>query len=160
MWVQILDDNESPGVNRLGQVASIQPPFAGLDGTYPYSADTATVTYDSPYSPLPPSYGEVARVFDATMYLMWDPALPTGCTPATTSIDGNYTQSASTCTSTPIPLGSAQWKWSGCAINALIPQANGTTYFRSCGVDLVYAAQPAAEYPTWEVPVMPIGTLQ
>jgi hypothetical protein len=82
-----------------------QPPTAsgtGLDTVYPY--DTGKSTKDSPSLPLDSSaYSQEGRVFSAKMYFLWDPALPAGCTVG------------SSCTSIPVPLGSATWGFSGTA---------------------------------------------
>ena len=63
-------------------------------------------THYGPGAGLPDNYGEGWETFTATMYLMWDPALPSGCTPAKTvqNSDGTFMSTASTCTSIPIPL--------------------------------------------------------
>jgi len=52
-------------------------------------------------------FGEAAVSFDATMYVLWDPALPSGCTAVWTDTNASpYIPHASQCTSIPIPLGS------------------------------------------------------
>ena len=129
-WVQILNGIQDQDIGGGGQVIINAPP-GQLDGTYPYANETTTTTSDSPNVQLPQSYGMVERGFTATMYLMWDPALPTGCVPAQTN--AAYNSTASTCTSIPIPLGSVQWKWSGCAINTLVDPGTGVTWIRNCG---------------------------
>src|SRR5208282_148618 len=97
----------------------------GIDKTYPYSYVYPAETWDTPAAGLPnlTNYGEAWESFTATMYLMWDPAIPPSgqpsCTPAKTveNADGSFTSSASTCASIPVPLSSVTWHWSGCAIN-------------------------------------------
>jgi hypothetical protein len=156
MWVQLIAQDQTRVISSAGdRFANTALP--GLDGTYPYFAWNSYGTYDTPASQLPSIYGELWRAFDATMYLMWDPALPSGCKPATTSSDGNYIQTHSTCTSTPIPLSSVRWRYQGCAVNTLTP--NSGPWVKQCGTDQVYAPI-ASGYPSWGSTVNPIGTLQ
>jgi len=154
-WIQLLNNDGTTVINSLGQVALPETPNAGLDGTYPYFSGTPTGTYDTPSSSLPDGYGELYRIFDATMYLLWDPALPAGCHTASTSTDGNYTQTPSNCTSIPIPLGSVRWRWNGCVINTLQQQTYGT-WIRSCGYQQLYDSQSSG-YPEWTGTVHPLG---
>jgi hypothetical protein len=96
--------------------------------------------------------GEAAELFDAIMYVLWDPAIPPAgqpnCTPATTSL--NYKSTASTCASIPVPLGSVEWKWSACTINQLAAPAGVVTpsWIKQCGPGFSYPAA-AGGYPTW-----------
>jgi hypothetical protein len=70
--------------------------------------------------------GESAVKFGATMYLMWDPALPSDCDPANKVGDNPATPS--TCTgSIPVPLGKIDWGFSASAINTLSPNLPGTS---------------------------------
>ena len=104
-----------PATHLCSQVSA-----TGLDGTYPYGASNPTGTNDTPKISLPVIYGEGAQTFVATMYLMWDPALGNpNCPPAQDAAAGNV-QTAITCTSIPIPVGSVQWSWAGCAMNTLV----------------------------------------
>jgi len=75
--------------------------------------------------------------FSATMHLMWDPALPSGCTPASTD-PHSLVSTPSTCTSIPVPLSSVTWHWSGGAINTLANQPNGTTWLLNTTNDCPY----------------------
>ncbi|MGH9561434.1 MAG: hypothetical protein ACRD3S_08260, partial [Terracidiphilus sp.] len=145
-WVQLINGDQTDLISSTGANACPVNPDSGLDTTYPYAAVTATTTYDTPASNLVSIYGELERSFTATMYLLWDPALPAGCAPASTTAQG--TSTVSNCTSTPIPLSSVQWHWSGCGINKLVNQANGTTWNLQCGINNVSASQ-AAGYPEW-----------
>jgi hypothetical protein len=137
-----------------------------LDNTYPYVVfpGAPTTTNDTPSYPLglAVSEAEGERSFGAIMYLLWDPALPTGCTPANTiSNNGVITSTASTCTqSIPIPLGSVTWNTKGCAINTLATATgdNGSTWHLACGTpsqnspeNPVFVASVAnvTSYPTW-----------
>jgi len=147
-WVQLLNSDQTNLVSSVGEVSCPVTPESGLDTTYPYPAVNANTTYDTPSTNLVSSYGELERSFTATMYLMWDPALPAGCAPATTTAQGVST--ASTCTSSPVPLSSVQWHWSGCGINTLANQANGTTYSLQCGINNVSAPQSSG-FPEWTV---------
>lgn len=123
-WIQIIQTTQSTYINTTGVFNQPTTPGQGLDGTYPYASQGSFNTVDTPNSGLPANYGEGARNFTATMYVMSDPGFPAGCTPASTS-PTTYKSTASTCTqSIPIPLGSVQWHWSGCAINPLVQQTN------------------------------------
>ena len=105
---------------------------------------------DSPRSPVnyslggtPINYNEVEQSFSATTYLLWDPALPLGCTPATTTGNGSSTTTKqSTCSgSIPIPLGNISWSWSGDGIDTEILQSSGTTQ----GTTFVLPCSPESE---------------
>lgn len=156
MWVQLIGDDRTRVISSVGD-NFVNTSTPGLDGTYPYFAWSSSGTYDTPSSSLPSIYGELWRNFDATMYLMWDPALPGGCTPATTSTDGNYVQAHSTCTSTPVPLGSIRWRYQGCAVNTL-NQSSGP-WVKQCGADQVLMPASAG-YPSWTSTVNPLGMFQ
>jgi hypothetical protein len=80
----------SPGVCGSGAVT----------GALSATGDTPGVSVGSQ------TYWEVAEDFSATMYLMWSPAKPSGCTDA----------AGSPC-SIPVPLGSIPWAWSGETVN-------------------------------------------
>jgi len=102
---------------------------AGLDTLYPYPSANSNKTQDSPGTELEAhSEGEAAEVFQATMYLLWDPQIPlvgqTICSAASSSFNTetkavNY--APSTCASIPVPLQSLQWGASGGAIKTLNP---------------------------------------
>ena len=131
----------------------------GLDGGYPYppySRNTFSVT-DAPARLDLYSYvGEVGKAFDATMYVMWDPAIPpvgqNTCTPASvntnTGLGQPYIYIPSTCASIPVPLGSVEWEWAGCAIDTLAPTGNGTSWSIQCGNAVAYISDEAV-YPNW-----------
>jgi hypothetical protein len=156
MWVQILNT-----VNYL-QIAppnsQFTPPSnatAQLDGVYPYPSASSNTTNDSPSrKDLLAGLGEAAISFDATMYALWDPAIPptgqTSCTPATTN-PSTYTSTASTCASIPVPLGSIEWKWTPCAINTIPPPpaATGPSWVLKCGPGFINSGT-ASGYPTWK----------
>jgi hypothetical protein len=150
IFVQLLDSLQYQYINSNGPFANPASPNNGLDNTYPYAYVAPTTTNDSPGTLLPSIYGEGWESFTATMYLMWDPALPSGCTAAKTvqNSDGTFTSTASTCTSIPVPLSSVTWHWSGCAINTLATQPNNTTWTRSvingCPVETLSVPQTAS----------------
>jgi hypothetical protein len=139
-----------------GQTCTCYPPGGlpaspELDATYPYSNTNSTNDSfnDSPDSPLYDS--EVEQVFSATTYLMWDPAMPSGCSPAVTDADGVSTQS--TCSqSIPIPLGSISWSWSGDAIQTpqFKPNPNNSNYILGCGPESENSFVPSSQYPQWQ----------
>ncbi|MGO8788439.1 MAG: hypothetical protein ACLQVL_13810 [Terriglobia bacterium] len=149
-WVQIIGGVQNQYINSNGPFATPASPESGIDNTYPYANASPTATNDTPSTALPSIYGEGWESFTAAMFLMWDPALPTGCTPASTN--ATYQSTASTCTSIPIPLSSVTWHWSGCAINTLSNQTNGTTWLLStsngCPVQTLGASQSAG-FPEW-----------
>jgi hypothetical protein len=97
--------------------------------------------------------GEVGKAFDATMYVMWDPAIPpvgqNTCTPASVNTGTTpYTYNPSTCASIPVPLGSVEWEWAGCAVDTLASMGNGTSWFVQCGNAVAYTSDEAV-YPNW-----------
>jgi hypothetical protein len=158
-WVQLINGDQTNYLNSVGKASCPPTPKSGLDTTYPYpfAPASTTTTFDSPNSSLPSNYGELQRSFTATMYLMWDPTIPTGCTPAQTS--GNGVSTPSQCTSIPIPLSSVQWHYSGCGINSKANQQNGTTWLLQCGINNVSTVQasgpavPDNGFPTWSTVV-------
>lgn len=164
IWVQILNSLTQLQLVRAGDPFEPSNASYQLDGTYPYfnGPDYANATWDSPGRGLLSTWGEGAEPFDATMYLLWDPALPAGCIPAWTDINTvpYYTDHASTCTSIPIPLGSVHWNWSACAINALASAAGGGTtpsWFLHCGVGSGSSAGMTSGYPEWSSGTGPGG---
>jgi hypothetical protein len=139
-----------------------------LDNFYPYPVlpGAPTTTNDTPgYGLGGVGEGEAERSFGAIMYLLWDPALPTGCSPASTIAngDGTITSQASNCTqSIPIPLGSVAWNIAGCAINTLSVDSgdNGTTWHLACGIPsqnspenpvFMPSTASVSSYPTWSL---------
>ncbi len=147
-WVQLVNSDQIQIISRAGS-GMLPSSFAGppeLDLTYPYQVVYTTnltndTAKDSPYIPLPPTWGELQRGFSATMYLMWDPTLPTGCI------------SDSTCTSIPVPLGTVSWGWTGDVINTLQPQSyQGVSFplwILNCERPWKEVFQSSAVYPTW-----------
>ena len=175
-FVQVLGNpNANPGSQQPNGLQyqyvtpTSPPPYVGpvntgLDTSYPYAFFSSTMTVDSPNVNLLPNYGEEWESFTATMYLLWDPALPSGCAPAKTTetiVNGTptFSSSASGCTSVPVPLSSVSWHWSGCAINTLVNQPNQTTWIRStsngCPLETLGTPQPVTPstpsngYPIW-----------
>lgn len=127
VWVQLISSSQ---VEELDSTGSFACPAqgqsqSGLDTSYPYAAGVSNRN-DSPHLPMT-GYGEYQRSLNATMYLMWDPQLPS---------------------SIPVPLESVSWGYSGCAINTLSPQSNGTTWTLQCGVAAPSTPQPSG-YPEW-----------
>jgi hypothetical protein len=154
-WVQLLTSMQTQYININGPFAIPLSPQSGLDNTYPYTNASPTTTNDTPNAALPSIYGEGWESFSAKMFMLWDPGLPSGCTIAKTvqNANGTFSSTASNCTSIPVPLSSVTWHWSGCAINSLANQANGTTWIRSTsnGCPVQTLGTPAAEssFPTW-----------
>jgi hypothetical protein len=110
----------SSPIPERAQVVSVKTFGAVGDGV---TNDTAK---DSPRIEVPVRIGEMQRAFIATMYLRWIPAADSACT------------AGAACT-IQVPLGSANWKWSGCAINAQqidpLLTDNGTHLIKSCSSD-------------------------
>jgi hypothetical protein len=157
-FVQVLNGVQQKYITSNGQYPVQATPTVGIDKTYPYAYVYPTETWDTPATGLPGSYGEGWETFTATMYLMWDPAIPPSgqpsCTPAKTvqNADGSFTSTASNCASIPVPLSSVTWHWSGCALNTLVKQSNQTTWALStaggCPVDTLGTVQSAG-FPEW-----------
>jgi hypothetical protein len=138
-WVQLINSEQNIFMNSggIGTCSGFTGP-AGVDEIdqfYPYGAlgtvtttggitnDTAT---DSPHTTIKSSIGEWQRSFSATMYLRWKPNQDN---PACTAGDACII---------PVPLGSASWRYSGCAINAKTPQNSNFTHtnlIKSCPQD-------------------------
>jgi hypothetical protein len=117
-------------------------PNPELDNTYPYGSASSNTTNDSPGQALLSSWGELARSFSPTMYILWTPTSDSRCT------------SGSTCT-IPVPLGSVSWHYFADAINTLAPQQNSTTWTLNSGSGSANQFQSSSlssfpfGYPTW-----------
>ncbi len=166
-WVQLIGSIQRKYINSNGSFATPTSPSSGIDASYPITNASPTTTNDTPVTQLPSIYGEGWETFTATTYLMWDPGIPpagkASCTPARTMqtvVNGfpTFSSTQSDCASIPIPLSSVTWHWSGCAINALSNQANGTTWIRStsngCPVEML-SSPHAAGFPEWSGPAAP-----
>jgi hypothetical protein len=164
-WVQLIDRDSSRYLNSTGQHPDDKVPSGArfVDHAFPYgfNADgsrvgTVTTTTatddtaaDSPYTPLIEFYGEMARVFSATMYLMWVPQPDPNCS------------NGAACT-IPVPQGQVFWSWRGDAINTLEPQVNqGIAYKRwvlnpnNCTTYVQQTYQPTTSHPQWAGAVNP-----
>jgi hypothetical protein len=158
IWVQILTSVTQLQIIPAGDTFAPSNAVNQLDGTYPYfnGPNNANGTWDSPSRGLLHEWGEGAEPFNATMYVLWDPALPAGCTPAWTDTTTTpYTNHPSTCASTPIPLGSVQWKWSACAINAGVSAS--PSWFLQCGIGSGTTGGSTNGYPQWDPGTGPGG---
>lgn len=102
LWVQIIKtDKDFLLYPHLFQACTSTP---GLDTGFPYlTLGSSNMANDSPYLLLPIDARIVAREFSARMYLMWDPDLPSGCTPPLAP------SGATNCSSIPVPIGYADW---------------------------------------------------
>ena len=154
-WVQLINSSTVQKYRTTPSTPNVVP-GAGLDNWYPYVSDSGNspATNDSPGMQLTTTgttaFGEAAETFGATMYLMWDPALPSGCTPASTLLSGGAIVSkASTCKSIPVPIAHVSWGFNGDAINTLENQANQTTWILSCGAPTPASPVTSDSYPTW-----------
>jgi len=173
IWIQILNSVDYSQIPTLN--SNYSPPSNALnqlDGSYPYPSNADVAASQNPPSTSPSNYsadaparldlggilGEAAVSFDATMYVLWDPAIPpqgqTSCTPATVNTNtGNnpYIVTPSNCSSIPVPLGAIDWTWSACAINALAPAGSGAhtnSWFVQCGAG-TQSTYENSVYPTW-----------
>jgi hypothetical protein len=157
-WVQLLNYDTIQAITQTGTVnLSLTPAstFAAgpvLDTQYPYASTYQSSPQGSPndsaidgaYLIFCQGWGEFARSFSATIYLLWTPAAgATGC-------------SGSACT-IPIPLGSVNWQWAGDAINTLYPTTTGWTVSPPSGCtgpsqgSIYQAFAPVSAYPSWSV---------
>lgn len=147
IWVQIL----TPGIDKARTASGIVPyncvPIpnvsictTGLDNTYPYAISTDSLvdrqTGDAPGIGLSQTEGEAYELFQAQMYLLWDPSLGSsgevvpGCSASSVWNDAGtvITSTSSTCAgSIPVPLGSIAWGYCGDAINTLTTQQTSPT---------------------------------
>jgi len=168
-WVQLIGPNKQQYVTNPATPNGTMG--TGLDNWYPYptlqgdpdqvsdSPGLELIAYDMSHSIIP--IGEGAEVFSATMYLMWDPALPgpgqQSCHPASSIYDPiskTVTPTASTCTgSIPVPLAYASWGFGGDAINTLQTQqsTNTTWLLQPCSAPQpsTPTVQSTTAYPTW-----------
>ena len=129
-WAQVINSDTAKIINSRGAFTNnllTQTQPNELDTAFPYgyfangtptgAVKTTIVTNDTamdgPSLDLPPSYGEAARSFKATMYLMWVPNAANGCT-------GNA------CT-VSIPLGATAWQFQGDAFNTLVQKTVQTS---------------------------------
>jgi hypothetical protein len=149
IWAQILNSVTFSQIAPTN-TGYIPPTSAGtgLDGIYPYPQLSNISTADTPArSDLLAGLGEAAETFSAKMYVLWDPTLPAGCTPATTNTSQQiYTSSQSTCTSIPVPLASVIWTWGACAINQLPPHKLETAHQHHHGLCNVGRAWPILRF--------------
>jgi len=169
-WVQIRSGNNmtnlTPSGNQYCKTASFLAPQNGgaadgdpspaLDTSFPYltnptAVPNQTIVNDNPYVALAAGNAETKAGESFVMSLMWDPALPNGCSPW--GLSGNTTI-ATGCTSIPIPLGTVSWSYGCDAINSLVPQPapNGTTWIAGCVVPQQagnLAFVPSNSFPVW-----------
>jgi len=168
IWMQTLKKDHIqtllPLVNGTTVRASCYPKqyIAGgsapqLDALYPavsYNANQrSSMSFnDTPSSPL---VGDLSQSFSARTYLMWDPAKGvSGCTPAT-SVFSTRTETASTCTSTPVVLGYIDWGWDGEGVDLLKVGDNGSTGHLQPGSGKVLAPfNKDSTYPEWTTRVI------
>jgi len=177
VWVQLITKAQKNEGTSGGARVCVPNGFAQgqpnntlpeLDAYYPYPINPAnsSSTNDSPGAALSSTAGalyELATYFKATMFLLWDPALPSGCMPALTDGTNNNVSTSSTCAqSIPVPLASAGWSFAADAINTLITQPaglpdNATTWILGCDgqaqagacVASVPSHDPNESFPVW-----------
>ena len=127
-WVQqVTEDTVSLVVaGRSHEICQGQP---GLDISYPY--ENFNPTSDSPAVSLESRASSESRAFGATMFLMWNPLLPSGCSPPTPGSAGN-------CTSLMIPLGSVSWRF--------LEVASRKTFLQPWALDHSSSTQSASQF--------------
>jgi hypothetical protein len=154
-WVQLITNlnSEMLKFNYRGACPGVKitPDSPKLDTEYPYGGTTPGVVFqikvkndvaaDSPGAGLGPGFGEIAEIFNASMYLMWTPNADSNCT------DGG------SCV-VPVPLGSVAWSFQGDSINTLVQNASNTTWILNYGYPSAAAGEqatfaPATGYPQW-----------
>jgi hypothetical protein len=171
IWLQILNSvNYSAIYTQTSGYSLPNNALNQLDGLYPYPSQydvgqsqnppttrQSNLTSDTPaMGGLVSAVGEAAKQFDATMTVLWDPAIPPAgqqsCTPASVNTSTKpYTVTPSTCISIPVPLGAIDWSWNACSINALTspgPGAFTSSWFVQCGVG-TQTTYETSDYPKW-----------
>ncbi len=135
-----------------------------IDVNYPYPSNQLSMTSnDSPasglnYSTMGAGYSlyEFRRDFSVTMYLMFDPALPSGndsssCFPAFAA--SQTTRGKSACHgSIPVPIGSLSWRYCANGLNSLNPSWIVTPNCSINGVPSGFVS--GTTYPTWQTVVV------
>jgi hypothetical protein len=160
-WVQLVQDTITVlSQNGYTTQYSTAPSIPLLDNAYPYQKTTTSaqastpneldLAVDVPAVQLNSAYGEEARNFSATMYLMWMPPEGACCSGPGCPI--------------PVPLGTITWGYAGDAINTWSPQNNkgdGTSsngwVIQSCTTppppyvkgNYQPSFVPASSFPTW-----------
>jgi hypothetical protein len=129
-WVQLLDNDFATITDTSGfQLVCTDVSGGELDNSYPYHLDpplagTVGVTSDSPEQPLPSApYISENYTFMATMYLMWNPMLPS---------------------SIPVPLGMIKWQF-----EATAQEDTATKIWAASGFGTTSGFQAATSYPEW-----------
>jgi hypothetical protein len=158
MWVQVLTDKgQSLSSTGKQQCLSAGYPTSSLDNLYPYPPKNSNSTVDSPKSHEISNEAEDARTFHATMYAMWNPALPSGCTPPSTTALGNnayQTSPGQGCTSIPIPLGSVAWSACADAINTQNSAVSASEWTLGCAIPQNPGNGPTfntnSGFPNWQ----------
>jgi len=98
LFAQLIDSDTEIKTGAGGAITTCTA-TAGVDEDYPYQKQVnPQSTSDSPETPLLSNMTKVARLFNATMYLLW--------------------QSTSAATSIPVPLGYLPWTFDGTATNS------------------------------------------
>ncbi len=162
VWVQLRHGPGTTNQTSIGVLYCALPAFVGtgadpspaLDTSFPYA--TGGSAYDSPFYNLIGQgsgiqFGETRSGESFDMYLMWDPALPSGCQPWGVNTDNSTVFSA--CSSIPVPLGLISWSYGCSAINTLQNQAsNNTNWTTACPLPSQQGKaqfNSGVAFPTW-----------
>lgn len=139
VWIQLINKDVVVLIGQDGSNKTCNLVIeTALDNTFPYAyGDSAA---DSPAWPLDSTDTRVTRTFAARMYLLWNPALPSGCTLPATSREG-------TCTSIPVPLGYLDWQFNGGA--QARPSGNWTPSGPDCSKGCSSTFQSSTQFPLW-----------
>jgi hypothetical protein len=149
LWVQLINEDTVDYERGIETFTCTSTP--GLDtGGYPYI--TGTAMDDSPAMALiGPTFepNSISRHFAARTYLMWDPVLPSGCTPP------QNPNGDTTCSSIPVPLGYVDWGFTATATrigrNAWAPSGGPdptTPEFVDSALDFPYWTAPEQGAPS------------
>jgi hypothetical protein len=130
-FVQLLTTDTTTDTNSSGAKV-VCTTTVGIDQSYPYAGQpTSTTATDAPEAPLPSTYVTVNRVFNATMYLMWQ---------------------SSTANSIPVTIGYQSWQFNGTGT-----QSGGKWTPSGSGAPIgsfttASASQANKGYPSWTGP--------
>jgi hypothetical protein len=141
-WIQLLDKDSvhliDPTNGPEACSLDVSPEYDGV-----YNPNPGVTTVDSPFTSLYDgngnSRGELARSFQASMYLMWQPNPAPGC-------------DSDACTIL-VPLAEVDWSWTGDTINTVPKQAGGSPGVWPLTGCQTYSPKPAStatsSYPKW-----------
>jgi hypothetical protein len=141
VWIQLINKDVVVLITQNGSSKTCNVAVeTALDNTFPYAYGDSTS--DSPDWSFDSTDTRMTRTFTARMYLLWNPALPSGCTLPDTDLGQE-----GTCTSIPVPLGYVDWEFNGGA--QAKPSGKWTPFGPECSKGCSSAFRPSTEYPLW-----------